>query len=127
MAVKPKFYIITFANCEPWVPEPYDTTEERDAEARSIFNGPDFVKGEDTIGYMDIDAEGRPGMGTYTDDDLADDEHTPPEGWTRSRRKHTQNNQQESSHDLGISQRRRHGRVHERNRHRNGPGEGDGQ
>lgn len=68
-----RFRVLTFSNCEPWVSDPFPTKEERDAAAKSIFNSPDFTRGEDNIGWLDQYDNGDINVGSYTDDDLCED------------------------------------------------------
>lgn len=65
-----KFYVLVFSCGSPWISEAFDTVLARDTEAKLIFNGSDFFHVEDRIGYLDIDTNGNPSVGTYTNEDL---------------------------------------------------------
>jgi hypothetical protein len=69
-----KHYVLTFSCGEPALEGPFSKPEERDAEARRIFNGDSFSQGQDDIAWLDQDADGTLNVGPYTDDDLEDGE-----------------------------------------------------
>lgn len=71
--MKETFYFICVeGGTEPWVSEPFATYQERDAAARECWERCD--EGFDNIFSLNIDANGVPNVGSYTDDDLNGDE-----------------------------------------------------
>lgn len=65
-----KYYVIGFDCGSPWCSQSFLTVGSRDKEARKIFNSADYNASEACIGWMDIDEDGKPNVGTYTDEDL---------------------------------------------------------
>lgn len=68
-AFKPQFWVLTVAYCEPGLVGPYDTSEERDDEARNIAK----VGGFELVSWLDIREDG-PHTGAFTTDDDEDEE-----------------------------------------------------
>jgi len=66
---KTKYYVFgVWGDVYPMITIAFNTPEERDAEARRIYKANDMDEGG--IFHLDIDSDGMPIVGTYSEDDL---------------------------------------------------------